>query len=123
MEEQVRVDNERTAYQLYHLLMGKGYSISLRTIFRCRSARGWMFRNSTSCQLIQKMNEVKQLIWAEQYISDSINGVIGTDECTVQIESHRLFACRKCSEAPLPKPRCGTLPKATVSLHKPKHPT
>ena len=35
--EQMRKDDERTAYQLHHLLSEKSYSISLRTILRCRT--------------------------------------------------------------------------------------
>ena len=33
VEKQMRVYDERTAYQLHHLLTEKGYSISLHTIF------------------------------------------------------------------------------------------
>ena len=120
-EEQMRID-ETTAYQLHHLLTEKGYSISFHTIFQCRF-------NSSRVDILQqhlptnsRSEHSKQvIIWAKQYINYSFNGVIGTDECTVQIESDRVFACRKCSEPRLPKPRCGTLPKVGVSLHKPKH--
>ena len=35
VEEQMRLDDETTAYQLHHLLTQKGYSISLCTILRC----------------------------------------------------------------------------------------
>ena len=31
--------------------------------------------------------------------------VIWTDECTVQLETHRRFCCRKKGEAPKNKPR------------------
>ena len=44
VEEQMRADDETTAYQLHQLLREKGYSISLRTILRCRTALGWTFR-------------------------------------------------------------------------------
>ena len=49
VEEQMRADDETTAYQLHRLLTEKGYSISLRTILRCRTALGWTFRGSAYC--------------------------------------------------------------------------
>ena len=52
VEDQMRLDDETTAVQLYHLLKDKGYNISLRTILRCRSALGWTFRGSAYCQHI-----------------------------------------------------------------------
>ena len=105
VEEQMRADDETTAYQLHRLLTEKGYSISLRTILRCRTALGWTFRGSAYCQLIREANKVKRLTWVQQHLSDSFDNVVWTDECTVQMESHRRFACRKRREAPRPKPR------------------
>ena len=98
VEEQMRADDETTAYQLHRLLTEKGYSISLRTILRCRTALGWTFRGSAYCQLIREANKVKRLTWAQQHLSDSFEDVIWTDECTVQMESHRRYACRKHGE-------------------------
>ena len=105
VERQMRTDDETTAYQLHRLLTEKGYSISLRTILRCRTALGWTFRGSAYCQLIREANKVKRLAWAQEHLDDSFEDVIWTDECTVQMESHRRFACRKLGEAPRPKPR------------------
>ena len=105
VEEQMRLDDETTAYQLHRLLTEKGYSISLPTILRCRTALGWMFRGSAYCQLIREANKVKRLAWAQEHLDDSFDSVIWTDECSVQMESHRRFACRKRGEAPRPKPR------------------
>ena len=42
------------------------------------------------------------------------DNVIWSDECTVQMESHRQFACRKQREAPRPKPRYKYNVKSTV---------
>ena len=64
VEEQMRLDDETTAYQLHRLLTDKGYSISLRTILRCRTALGWTFPGSAYCQLIRDVNKVKRLAWA-----------------------------------------------------------
>ena len=48
--------------------------------------------------------------WAHQYRHDDFENVLWTDECTVQLENHRRFCCRKKGQKPKPKP-------------KPKHPT
>ena len=105
VEEQMRADDETTTYQLHRLLNEKGYSISLRTILRCRTALGWTFGGSAYCQLIREANKAKRLTWAQQHLNDTFDDVIWTDKCTVQMESHRRFACRKRGEAPRPKPR------------------
>ena len=105
VERQMRTDDETTAYQLHRLLTDKGYTISLRTILHCRTALGWTFRGSAYCQLIREANKAKRLAWAQEHDDDSFEDVIWTDECTVQMESHRRFACRKLGEAPRPKPR------------------
>lgn len=105
MEEQMRRDDETMAFQFHCLLVEKGYSISLRTILRCRTALGWIFRGSANCQLIRAANKTKRLTWAQQHLHISFQDVIWSDKCTVQMESHRRFACRKRGEAPRPKPR------------------
>ena len=113
VEEQMRLDDETTAYQLHALLNAKGYFLFIHTIFRCRSALGLTFRGSAYCQLIRQVNKEKRLEWAQKYKDDSFADVIYTDECTVQLESHRRFCCRKKGEAPRPKPR----PKHPVKVH------
>ena len=55
----MRLDDEKTAVQLYALLLGKGYNISLLTILRARSALGW---SSAYCQLIREANK-RRLDW------------------------------------------------------------
>ena len=52
VEQQMRLDDETTPYQLHQLLTNAGYSISLRTILRCRTSLGWTFRGSAYCQVI-----------------------------------------------------------------------
>ena len=105
VEEQMRQDDETTAHQLHHLLTSKGYNLSIDTILRCRSSLGWTFRGSAYCQLIRDVNKLKRYDWAVQYKNDDFDNVIYTDECTVQLEAHRRFCCRKQGEAPRPKPR------------------
>ena len=98
-------DDETTAHQLHGLLVKEGYSISIRTILRCRKSLGWTFRGSAYCQLIRDVNKAKRLEWALKYKEDDFENVIYTDECTVQLESHRRFCCRKKGQAPRLKPR------------------
>ena len=99
------LDDGTTAHQLHRLLQGKGYNLSLETILRCRSSLGWTFRGSAYCQLIRGVNMEKRLAWALKYKDDTFDDVIFTDECTVQMESHRRFCCRKQGEPPRLKPR------------------
>ena len=105
VEDQMWRDDETTAVQLHRILTDKGYRISLRTVLRCRTALGWTFRGSAYCQHMRKSNKVKRLAWAREHLHDSFDTVIWTDECSVQMESHRRFCCRKRGEAPRPKPR------------------
>lgn len=105
VDEQMTVDDETTATQLHVLLVDLGYSLSLRTILRCRSTLGWTFRGSAYCQLIREANRIKRLAWARKYKDDDFTNVVFTDETTVQQESHRRFCCRKRGEPPKNKPR------------------
>ena len=109
VETQMRLDDETTATQLHRLLEERGYRLSLSTILRFRRALGWTFRGSSYCQLIRQQNKLKRLAWAQEHLRDNFDTVIWTDETTVQLESHRRFACRKRGEPPRPKPRYSTL--------------
>ena len=105
VEDQMKIDDETTAYQLHEMLKEKGYTISLRTILRCRTSLGWTFRGSAYCQMIREANKQKRLDWAREHLGQSFDDVIWTDESTIQMETHRRFACRKRGEPPRPKPR------------------
>ena len=105
VEQQMRLDDETTATQLHSMLVSKGYSLSLKTILRCRTSLGWTFRGSAYCQLNRAENMQKRLEWTLNNQSENFEDVIFTDECTVQMETHRHFCCRKQGEAPRPKPR------------------
>ena len=72
---------------------------------RCKTALGWTFRGSSYCQLIRHANKQKQLDWAERHTDLAFNDVVWTDECTVQLESHRRFCCRKRGQPAKNKPR------------------
>ena len=105
VEDKMREDDETTAYQLRALLQSHSYTISRRTVLRCRVQLGWTFRGSAYCQLIRDANKVKRLEWARQYLNDNFDNVVWTDECSVQLESHKRFCCRKQGEPPRLKPR------------------
>ena len=105
IERQMRIDDETTAYQLHSLLVSEGYQISINTILRCRSSLGWTFRGSAYCQMIREENKVKRYEWALKHVNNPFENVIYTDECTVQLEAHRRFCCRKVGETSKPKPR------------------
>ena len=66
------------------------------------------FQRSAYCQLIREANKVKRLAWARLHRNEAIQGfkdVIFADETSVQLETHRRFACCKVGQAPRPKPR------------------
>ena len=102
VEDQMRLKNYTTAYQLHSLLNANGYFLSIHTVFQCRSDWGWTFRDSAYCQLIRQVNKKKCLQCAQEYKDDMFADVIYTNECTVQLESHRWFFCWKEDEAPCP---------------------
>ena len=109
----MRADDETTAVQLHKLLNDKGYTISLRTVLRCRVALGWTFRGSSYTQLICGVNIKKRFLFAQQNLGESFNNVIFTDECPIQAESHCRFYCRKQGEPPKNKLR----PKYPLKVH------
>ena len=105
VDDQMIRDDETSAYQLHQLLVSKGYDISLRTILRCRTSLGWTFRGSAYCQMIREANKAKRLQWAIDNQELEFDDVVWTDECTVQLESHRRYCCRKIGQKPRNKPR------------------
>ena len=108
VEAQMRQDDETTAVQLSVLLCEKGYPLSESTMLRSRSSLGWTFRGSAYCQMIRDSNKTKRLEFARQYAHEAETGfvdVVCTDETSIQLESHRRFACRKSGEQPRSKPK------------------
>ena len=109
IEEYMTKDDETTAKQLGDLLAKEGHAISKSTILRARRSLGWTFRGSSYRQLIREANKAKRLQWEMEYrgeaVGDGFQDVLWTDECTVQLENHRRFCCRKKGEPPKNKPR------------------
>ena len=111
VERVMQEDDETTATQLHQMLIQRGYNVSICTVLRCRTALGWTFRGSAYCQIIREANKQKRLDWARQHLherEDGFQDVIWTDECTVQLETHRRFCCRKRGQPPRNKPRYST---------------
>ena len=105
VEEAMRRDDETTASQLHAILSEQGFSLSLSTILRCRSQLGWTYRGSAYCQVIREANKAKRLEWSRQNLTYDFADVVFTDECSIQMETHRRYCCRKTGEPPKNKPR------------------
>ena len=88
VEAQMRKDDETTAKELQKLLADNGFSLSLRTVLRCRSSLGWTYRGSSYCQLIRESNKAKRLEYATANLLYHFEDVVFSDECTVQLETH-----------------------------------
>ena len=95
VDEQMCTDDERTAVQLHALLKTKGYNILLRTLSHLPRVD---FLGKHLLSVDQGCQQAERLEWARAYQSEAENGfnnVIWSDECTVQLETHRRFSCRK----------------------------
>ena len=108
VEEQMLRDDETMAIQLEALLIARHHPLSLSTILRCRQQLGWTFRGSAYCQLIRVANKAKRLQFTQDFLHEAATGfndVVFTDETSIQLESHRLFCCRKRGQLPKTKSR------------------
>ena len=104
-QEGLKASRQGVLKFIHRYLRREGHPLSLRTMLRCWTALGWTFRGSTYCQLIRAANKAKQLQWAKDHQHENFMDVVWTDECTVQLETHRRFSCRKKGEPPHNKPR------------------
>ena len=105
LEEQMLLNDKTTACQLHATLHRRQIDISLRIVLHCRTQLGWTFRGSSYFQLILHANKEKRLARARENIDMDCDNVIWTDKCSVQLETHRQFCCRKHSEPPRNKPK------------------
>ena len=108
-EKCMRNDDETTATQIRSVLAREGYHLSVRTVLRSRTELGWTYRGSAYCQVIRDVNKAKRLEWARANLGSNFEDVIFTDECSIQMESHRRFCCHKRGELPKNKPRLAYL--------------
>ena len=109
VETQMQLDDETTAVQLQKILADSGHPLSLKTILSSRHKLGWTFRGSAYCQIIREENKAKRLEWTQEHLNEALNNdfedVLWTDECSVMLECHRRFCCRKQGMQAKPKPR------------------
>ena len=93
VENALEEDDERTGHELSKILQQHGYAISASSVLRCRKRLGWTCRGSAYCQLIHDGNKFNRLEWARMNMEEDHQNVIFTDECSVQLETHRKRAC------------------------------
>ena len=96
----MRLDSETSAMQLHVILkrvclVPQDHSQVL----------GWTFRGNLFCQLICNENKKKRLELAIENLGKDFSDVVWTDECSVQLSSHRRFCCPKKNERLKNKPR------------------
>ncbi len=69
---------------------------------------GWTFQGPKYCQLIRDCNKFKRFQWAVEQLPEVLDGgfdgVIWSDETTVQLESHQRHSYRKKGEPAVLKP-------------------
>ena len=110
-------DNDQlTSRQLYRMLE-EAYpciDISISTLKRARRELGWVGKRTRYCALISENNKEKRVTWCQQQLRTSdldFENVVWTDECTVQLESHRRWTFHRIGE-----------PATDRLKMKPKHP-
>jgi transposase len=114
IDELMAENTDLTSRQLFSALK-EAYptvEMSLSTVKRARRYLGWTAKRTRYCQLISDVNKEKRMEWClDRVISDDLDleDVIWTDECSVQLESHRKITYHKQGE-----------PSKMVS--RPKHP-
>lgn len=114
VEAQMQKDDETTAHQLQRLLEKKGHSLHIRTILRARRQLGWTFVGSKYCQLIRNQNKLKRLHFAFLHQDLAfLEKCVFTDECTLQLESHKRKCYRKDGQKKKLKPK----PKHPLKVH------
>ena len=114
VDELMAQNNDLSSRQLY-VAFKTAYpstEASLSTIKRARRDLGWTMKRTRYCQLISEVNKEKRMEWClDRVLSNDfeLSDVIWTDECSVQLESHRKITYHKHGE-----------PSKMVS--RPKHP-
>lgn len=94
IDELMAENTDLTSRQLYSALKEAYPTVeaSLSTVQRPRRHLGWTAKRTRYCQLISEVNKEKRMEWClDRVISDDLDmeDVIWTDECSVQLESHR----------------------------------
>ena len=110
-------NDEMTSRQLRAMLISKwpSLSMSISTVERARRELGWVVTSPKYCQLIREQNKQKRLEWCQKMIAtnEQFKDVIFTDECSVQLETHRKRCYRRKHAPRKLKPR----PKHPLKVH------
>ena len=104
IKEQMRCEDETTATQMHGLLKKKHVNLSLAMILIARKVLSQTFRGSAYYQVIRESIKIKRLPWATVNRSDNIQDMM-TDECSIEMESHKRHCCRKVGELTKINPR------------------
>ena len=116
IDDSMAANDYITARQIRILLLEwPSLQISLNTIERTRKHLGWVATRPKYCQLVREANKVKRLNWCKESEEkgDQFDNVIWTDECSVQLDSHRRLCFRKKLQPRRFKPK----PKHPVKVH------
>ncbi len=95
------VENEELSAPKLHQMLETAFpelKISESTVKRARRELGWMAKKTRYCALISETNQEKRVQWCKQQVEGGdleFENVLWTDECTVQLESHRRITFHK----------------------------
>ena len=112
-------NNDFTSRQLHSALVSEYRElcgISVSTVKRVRNRLGWISKKNRYCALISEGNQEKRLDYCKSLITTNdleFPDVIWTDECSVQLESHRKIVYHRRGE---PSKLCGR-PKHPYKVH------
>ena len=96
--------NDELSAPKLHAMLSEKYPelvVSQSTVKRARRELGWVAKKTRYCALISGSNQEKRLEWckAQQASGDvEFENVLWTDECTIQLESHRRITFHKKGE-------------------------
>ena len=96
-------DDELSCPKL-HILLKEAFpdlEVSMTTVKRARRELGWVAKKTRYCALISSNNQEKRVEWCKKQQESGdleFENVVWTDECTVQLESHRRIAFHKKGE-------------------------
>lgn len=91
---------ELTSRQLQAIVAVKhpDLKVSLATVKQARATLGWMSKKARYCAMISEVNEEKRMTWCVNQVTEGdldFPNVIWTDECSIQLESHRKITFQK----------------------------
>ena len=119
IDDTVANNVDMTSRQLHSAFVSKYPemdSISVSTVKRARVRLGWISKRTRYCALISETNQEKRLEFCKKLIEDNdldFHDVVWTNECSVQLESHRKTTYHRIGE---PAKMCSR-PKHPAKVH------